>query len=817
MMKNLRFKHCLTALLTMVASIQSIAQDDVKDCTSYIQNPSFETNGTTGWTVKNMATQSNSVFSVKSGTYYIETWVSIGNQIDDASVCQTLKNLPDGNYKLTAYALHIQQSGNGSTTNKGTAQTGAYLYAGNAKVSVDAMKQYTLTFSIIDGQGDIEIGLKAENATGNYLCLDNFKLQYIGAVTAASYAQEVQKLIDQGQEYLNKGIQNTVAETLTAAMEAGKQAVQGIGTDESGAIIYDQDSLSQARTQLQEALEDAQTSRALYDNLQTRIDYAQKVCGWWENSTRKANLIKLLKTHIETATEKLTDYTLTTNQIKSATSSLNNRIKAADKKIYTSSNACGTEAQLNLSTSQWCYERSMQSKHWILFWEAGYGTSTPSSVESILNTADQAFEFYADSLKFITIDQGKSKTDTYKMIIRLRYTDEWEASGSGIDNTIGLLTLSRWAYTSREGQTVAHEIGHCFQYQTHCDNNDWNGWMYNWGSGNYNVFWEMCAQWQAYKYYPAMQFNNEWLTNTLNGLHKHPLAVDLRYNNYFIQDYFCHKHGMDILGRLWNKSKNPEDPLQAYMRLTMDDSMTEAEKLDQLGNEMWEYGARMTTFDMDPIRTQGAGTIGKRNQTKLTKNSEGFWSPTTADCIENFGHNAIRLNVPVTGKTVYAQLIGEAGKTGYTAYNTTKAGWKFGFVALQKDGTRIYGDIATTTYDNPEATISFDCPAGCSYLWLVVSGAPTSYWTRDWIDWDGNEGNREQWPYKVKLYQTNVYGNANNYTLPDAIDEMVTVPQPSATRHNIYSITGRLVRQGTTSLEGLPHGIYIIDGKKVVK
>ncbi|MBR4846342.1 MAG: hypothetical protein IKU98_08000, partial [Bacteroidaceae bacterium] len=543
---------------------------------------------------------------------------------------------------------------------------------------------------------------------------------------------------------------------------------------------------------------------------------AQKVIKWWENEEHKASAVERLKTGIETAQQKVTNYSLSTSLLNMATRTLNTQIAAVDKKIYCSGNACGTEEQLNLSASHWSFERSLQSKHWIIFWESGYGTNVPASVESILNSADQVFEHYANELKFININQGSSKADTYKMIIRLRYTDEWEASGSGIDNTIGLLTLSRWAYTSRGGQTVAHEIGHCFQYQVHCDNKDWNGWMYNWGRGNYNVFWEMCAQWQAYKFYPHMQFDNEWLSTTLNGQHKHPLAVDLRYNNYFIQDYFCHKHGMDIIGRLWNESKSPEDPLQAYMRLTMDENLSEAEKLDQLNNEMWEFGARMTTFDMDPIRTQGAGTIGKRNQTQITKDNKGFWSPTAADCIENFGHNAIRLNAPATEKTIYAEFVGEVGKSGYSAYNTRSAGWKIGFVALKRDGTRIYGPIATATYDNPEVTVSFDCPAMCSYVWLVVSGAPTTYWTRDWIDWDGKEGDIEQWPYKVKLHQTNVFGNSSNNTLPSTINE-IEANNGVPSDNNVYSITGQILRRGSTSLEGLPHGIYIVNGKKIVK
>lgn len=818
MIKHVRFKTLQAFLAGMlVGTSQLVAQEDY---TSYLKNPSFETDGLSGWTVKNMATQSNSVFSIKNGTYYIESWVNIGSHIGDASVCQTLTGLPTGQYKLTASALHIQQSGSGSTTNNGAEQTGACIYAGMNKVPVTAMKQYEVTFSVIDEGDNIEIGLKAEGATGNYLCLDNFKLQYVGAVSITAYAQEVELMCNQGQEFLDKGIQQTVAETLTAAIGKAKTALQGTGTAEDGSIIYDQKALSEAKNLLADALDAAKASRLLYDNLQTRIDYARKVLVWWEGTEQKANQLNNLKSEIDSAAQKYTDYTLTSDEISDAIKSLNTRISLVDKKIYCSGSACGTETELNNPASHWSFERSLQSKHWILFWEAGYGTDVPGSVESILDRADQIFEFYADSLKFITINQGKSKTDTYKMIIRLRYTEEWEASGSGIDNTIGLLTLSRWAYTSRDGQTVAHEIGHCFQYQTHCDNNDQNGWMYNWGSGNNNVFWEMCAQWQAYKYYPAMQFNNEWLTNTLNGLHKHPLAVDLRYNNYFIQDYFCHKHGMDIIGRLWNESKKPEDPLQAYMRLTMSSKLSTAEKLEQLNNEMWEYGARMTTFDMDPIRELGKNTIGKRNQTNLTKDDEGFWSPTVDNCIENFGHNAIRLNTPTKAKTVYAEFVGEVGKSGYTLYNKIKAGWKMGFVAMLKDGTRVYGDISTalfkTDLKNPEILVEFECPDNCSHLWFVVSGAPTSYWTRDWIDWDGLEGKKEQWPYKVKFYQTNVQGKANNNTYPDAIERILPDCNLPVATDGVYSITGTLLRKGTISLEGLPHGIYIVNGKKVV-
>ncbi len=802
-------RRILTSLLLAAMTVCPVlGQTEIE-----ISNASFES-GTTGWET-NMARQNNSTFTRKKGTYYLETWTDRGKSIPNAYVSRTLTGLEDGTYTLKVYALHIQQNAASSTANSGKAQTGAYLYAGRKQTPITSMRQYSLSFSVVDGEGSVEIGVKAEDATGNWLCVDYFTLTYDRELTMSDYASVVEDMVSLGNELLEKGIQTSVAEPLRSAIEqASSLAEQAKSEDYAGDqdALYDQ--LRSAKKTLSTQLSAAEASRALYDALQARIDYAKKVQGWWKDVERKSVGLGLLETAIATAEEKMHDYELSKFQLNAAVNALNNRISGVDKKIYCSTSACGTDNQLKNANSQYCYDRSYQSKHWILFWEKGYGSEVPASVPEILNTADKIFEFYADSLKFITINTGKSKTDTYKMIIRLLNTSEWTANGSGIDDQIGMLTLSNGAHTSRSGQTVAHEIGHCFQYQVHCDNNNQNGWMYTWmNSGNGNVFWEMCAQWQAYKYYPTYQFNNEWLTNTLNGFHKNPFAEELRYNNYFIQDYMCHKHGMGFIGRLWNESVRLEDPLQAYMRLTMDSELTQSEKLEQLNNEMWEYGARLTTFDMDPIRKYGSSTIGKRSQTSMTKDSEGYFKPNASNCVENFGNNAIRLNVPTGGKTVYAELIGLPDEPGYISYKSKAAGWKFGFVAYKKDGTRVYGDIATATYTDTRNTVSFDCPSECSYLWLVVTGAPTDYWPRGW---NGTTQDDEQWPYKVKLYQTNVYGNSNNNSFPVGIDEIMADERQSESDGNIYTLSGQLVRTGTNSMEGLKPGIYIVGGKKVM-
>lgn len=49
----------------------------------------------------------------------------------------------------------------------------------------------------------------------------------------------------------------------------------------------------------------------------------------------------------------------------------------------------------------------------------------------------------------------------------------------------------------------------------------------------------------------------------------------------------------------------------------------------------------------------------------------------------------------------------------------------------------------------------------------------------------------------------------------DAINS-VSADESTSDRGAVYSVSGRLVRSGSTSTEGLPKGVYIINKKKVV-
>lgn len=725
---------------------QNASAEHPLDVTSYIVNPSFE-DGTTGWENDGLFTQTNSVFPGKAGNTYVERWVNIGSQIPDVAISQTLSQVPNGKYRLGAAVGNIQQTGANSTVNAGEKQTGVVLYAGFYETPVDTMKrQKDLYFTVVDGQ--VTIGLRAENATGNWLCLDNFVLHYLGENTAEDYAAYLQRYSEVVRaELQERPVQASVRQVAEDALENADGAI--------GGEPLDMTALQEAKAALDEAVAAMEASAALYASLAEAMDYAAQVAGWYADDEAKH---AKMQAALQAAQAAMDNAGLTDEEIQAAEADLRAVTSEVDKKIYTAQWSMGN---VNDPNNNYYIGRTRQSKNWILFWEKGYGENPKAftcgshtiDVDEVLRHAEIAFAFYTDSLKFI--HPGRSKTDTYKMVIRLRYEPtEWEASGSGVDDLIGLLTLTPWAAPSRNWQTLYHEIGHCFQYQVHCDNGDWNGWMYAPGNGLGCAFWEQCAQWQAYKIMPADQFNNEWFDGYLQNVHKHILHEAPRYNNYFIQDYWSYLHGMDFMGRLWNESRNPEDAVEAYMRLT---GITESE----FNDEMYDCAARFATWDIPALEAYGAAKIDARPQPAMLRQDNNYWRISPSVTPENTGHNIIKLNAPARGKTVTACFEGLNRASGYRVKNPAYAEWRFGFVAQLQDGSRVYSDMGKATYNEPTDTLRFECPDRCRRLYFVVSGGPKKYWRQVW---DDNDSNDEQWPYQVKFGNTNRYGSAN---LPD--------------------------------------------------
>ncbi len=163
-------KYRFSILLVCFIWIGQITSAQV-DYTSCIKNPSFES-GKTDWVFKSMNTQDNTVFSIKEGSIYIEKWTGRGGAVGNGSVTQEITGLAPGNYQLTAVAQNIQEDTPQSN------QTGAWIFAGAARTQVTVRDTYTVSFNYVSGS--INIGFIAENASGNWISVDNFHLTLVG-------------------------------------------------------------------------------------------------------------------------------------------------------------------------------------------------------------------------------------------------------------------------------------------------------------------------------------------------------------------------------------------------------------------------------------------------------------------------------------------------------------------------------------------------------------------------------------------------------------------------------------------------------------
>lgn len=445
----------------------------------------------------------------------------------------------------------------------------------------------------------------------------------------------------------------------------------------------------------------------------------------------------------------------------------------------------GEFAKMNMlrSDAKWSWFRAAQSEHFVVFWEPGFGENPNSSdlpaglrvdIADLLDKAEQFYHTNVETLKFAEVGVGKSYLDKYKMQIYLIYQTEWLATGAGYDNVIGALWVNP-STCQPVGSTIAHEIGHSFQYQVYCDklyrgepNNLQQGFRYGHGPNGEggSSLWEQCAQWQSFIDYPGEIFGHHWSVFQANS-HRHFSHEWMRYASYWLQYYWAEKHGIEVVGNIWRESYYPEDALMTYTRLYG------GGQLENMYDDLYNYATRMVTYDMEAIAPYAPSQLGGWN-TQLYDAEENYYQVAYASCLGTSGFNIIPLNVPqVAGATVAVNFVGLSegselaqhdpgsivngdGVAVSTTrnYNTTgnnSGEWRYGFVAVV-NGKATYGEMGKGT----EGRLTYDLPEGASHLFLVVVGTPTDYRTHWWND---DESDDAQWPYKVKFEGTDLLGS----------------------------------------------------------
>ena len=419
----------------------------------------------------------------------------------------------------------------------------------------------------------------------------------------------------------------------------------------------------------------------------------------------------------------------------------------------------GTDYMNANATSGYNFAHMVESEHYAVFWDVRYGDD-PKKIQypgdgnvanayTVASICEKCWDKYVE-LGFLV--PGQSTTDKWKIQLYIPYQSEWRADASGTNGANGGMTgighFNPWAANARGGHTVAHEVGHTFQYLVHADLGWDRGFDYGYGnnaSGG-NGWWESCADWQAYKVFPERQFTDgEYFEAYMRKSHMNFMHENMRYDNCFFQDWWCDKHGADFIGRIWRESKRPEDPIEAYMRIC---GLT----LEEFTAEQFDGCMHLATFDIDAVRSRAASKVNNSNpyptHLKKVTGETNTWRVDSAYCPQNFGFNVINMKNVSAGTEIKANVKGIVGATGYRIIRKVSAGWRFAFVALKSNGERVYGEVGSAKYQTPEGSVTFTVPTGCKKIYFVIMGAPTSYWRHPW---DDDPSNDEQWPYEVQF------------------------------------------------------------------
>ena len=151
------------------------------DVTYAITNSGFEYRNLSNWT--NNVTVGNNHYASddhfdpnRAGLGYYETWTSSGGggKLGNAGTfTQTLANMPAGLYELSVYAQNIEQ-GNGNAGG-----TGMFVTANSDQTVIGVAGQYKVRTTLAT-DGDLTIGIKFDNCSGNWAAFDRFGLLFYG-------------------------------------------------------------------------------------------------------------------------------------------------------------------------------------------------------------------------------------------------------------------------------------------------------------------------------------------------------------------------------------------------------------------------------------------------------------------------------------------------------------------------------------------------------------------------------------------------------------------------------------------------------------
>ena len=383
------------------------------------------------------------------------------------------------------------------------------------------------------------------------------------------------------------------------------------------------------------------------------------------------------------------------------------------KKIYTEKEWASMD--LNSPESEWSYTRMYCTDNIAIFWQKGFGQDPQQAPDlegkpmkfspAVLGEKlEKIYKLYYDDLGFIV--KGKSNADKYRMNCYVRYELDGTAYGGSVDDVIGGLWVTPLRLADPELNVLAHELGHSFQFQSESD---------GLGHGGGELV-ENGAQWMLWQFNPNWQTSEKYHWEAWNTLtHKAFGAFENMYHSPYVLEYWSLIHGRKFIGKFFRSGQEGEDAVMQYKRMT-------GLSQEAFNDEMFDACRHFVNWDFERVWEESR-PYANRNVTAMEPLHDGWLRVAASNCPERYGFNAVPVHFRPEGGKVTVEFRAEAGAEGFSGTDVDKAGYRYGFVCVGKDGRATYGPV----HSESRSSISYDVPAGSRYLWLVVMGAPSEH------------------------------------------------------------------------------------------
>ena len=220
---------------------------------------------------------------------FLERWINSSSNpetndkpgtghLSDGYLSQTLTNLPAGAYKISCYAMACQQG-----LGAGYKVEGVTLFANtNSKENTKVVatdpgvpQKFEFMFEVKEGE-NVNFGLKLENATANWLFVDEFKVDYYGADAQMMYLLDMQNVASDAQGTAETAVAyQGYVDTVNELAEEGMNMTTDASKEEILAL----------KAKIQEAVAVMNSSAAKYAELQTLNDEIQNFLADGGNAT----------------------------------------------------------------------------------------------------------------------------------------------------------------------------------------------------------------------------------------------------------------------------------------------------------------------------------------------------------------------------------------------------------------------------------------------------------------------------------------------------------------------------------------------------